>query len=149
MTVQVICWSFFISRVSNWWNRQKSCHLGEKRMAIFIGGGLLVCFLCLLNVGGQALAKPSNSSQIVSIPLSRLDVDQATATVSVLREPGSPLHTLLGWCELGVPTDFQLEGQNYSEEIKSMCKIVQGVAEKKWSSLHIGLIPKGIPSRFP
>ena len=63
--------------------------------------------------------------ELLSIPISSMDVDQATATVSVLEQPHSPLSTVLRVCQDGISEEIEGEGKEIVEDVKELCKLVE------------------------
>lgn len=83
---------------------------------------------CLIGIPGTLAlgqALPESEDGTILLPLETLDVDQATATVSVLQEPDSPLQTLLETCQTSLPDQVIIEGKDMSEEAKAFCRTVQ------------------------
>ena len=78
-------------------------------------------------------AGPSDAQSkdtIVTIPLSILDVEQATATISVMEEPHSSFNSLLEACQSKLPEDMKVEGKDISEEVRRLCKMAEGFTKR-------------------
>ena len=76
-------------------------------------------------VSVAAQSHSESKGKIISIPLSKLDVSQATATVSVLEEPQSPFNILLDACQSKLPEEFRIEGEDLSEEARKLCQMME------------------------
>lgn len=61
----------------------------------------------------------------MTIPLSILDVEQATATISVLEEPHSSFNRILEACQSKLPEEFRIEGKDLSEEMRKLCNMAE------------------------
>ena len=93
-------------------------------LALFLSPMLLP----LLSNAGQSDAQ--SNENIVTIPLSILDVEQATATISVMEEPHSSIHGLLEACQSKLPEDLNVEGKDISEEVRKLCKMAEGFTKR-------------------
>ena len=68
--------------------------------------------------------------ELIMIPVSSLDVNEATATVSVLSDNPSPLSTIFDLCQSGFPDNSESEYQEISEELKKWCRMAEGFTKK-------------------
>ena len=94
-------------------------------LALFLGPILLP----LLSNAGQSDTQPKG--KIVTIPLSVLDVEQATATISVMEEPYSSFNNLWEACQSNLPEDLEVEGEeDISEEVRRLCKMAEGFTKR-------------------
>ena len=93
-------------------------------LALFLSPMLLP----LLSNAGQSDAQPKG--KIVTIPLSILDVEQATATISVMEEPYSSFNSLWEACQSKLPKDLEVEGEDISEEVRRLCKMAEGFSKR-------------------
>ncbi len=90
---------------------------------------LLSLLLCTTTLYASQEQAPTTENT-VSIPLAALDVNQATATVSVLQEPQSATNKLLDACQDNLPDEFVVEGHDLSEQIKKLCKMAKGFTRR-------------------
>lgn len=93
-----------------------------------------VVILCMIALGLVAIpivskAADDTKAQLVSIPLSSLDVKEAVATVSVLEDPQSSLDSLLGVCESDFIGKLEVEGEDIQGVIKKLCGMMKGLAK--------------------
>jgi len=68
--------------------------------------------------------------ELIVVPVASLDVNEATATVSVLPDNPSPISTIFDWCQAGFPEDTDSEIQEISEELKKWCRMAEGFTKK-------------------
>ena len=71
-----------------------------------------------------------SNAKTVTIPLSILDVEQATATISVMDEPHSSFDSLLEACQSKLPEEFNVEGKDISEDVRRFCKMAEGFTKR-------------------
>lgn len=103
-----------------------------------------------------SIASPSESglkAKIVTIPLSILDVDEATATISVMDEPFSSFNSFLKHCQSGLPDDFLKEDKDFSGDLKKFCELTEQLTKHYLPPPTQHLEPKGyvitVPLRSP
>ena len=103
-----------------------------------------------------SLASPSVSTlkeNVVTIPLSIVNVDEATATISVMEEPSSSFQTFLKHCQGGWPQEFPNEGQDFSDDLKKFCELTEQITKHYLPPPAQHLDPKGyvitVPLRSP
>jgi|GEM_PF-2309990 len=130
-------------------------------MKIFTGQHWAICCLALclwgfllmgpaaLAAGGKNPASPNGGSNLVVLPISALDVDQATAAISVLQEPQSPLMNLLQTCQGSLPDHVVVDGQNLSEEVKKLCRMAEGFTRKNMDHPQQNFQSKGYRITVP
>lgn len=70
------------------------------------------------------------AEELIVIPLASLDVEEATATVSVMPDNPSPMSTIFELCDSGVPEHSDPEIQEISEELKKWCRMAEGFSKK-------------------
>lgn len=105
-------------------------HAGQKQTTL-----RYVCFLFVLLLAIPAYGeheeptpvKENTQTSLVSIPLSTLVVDQATATVSALHDPLSPMKTVLKLCQSDTLKDIHPEGDEVVEDIQKLCHTIDGL----------------------
>ena len=87
-----------------------------------------------------AVAGGDPKPQLVSIPLTSLDIQEAVATVSVLEDPDSPVDSLMGICDSEFVKKLQVEGEDIQGAIQKLCGMMKGLAKE------ITPPPKGVTS---
>ena len=117
------------SRV-HWRDRMQRILLAHssKRLLLGLAFFLVTFLLPIFSNAGQSDARSKET--IVTIPLSILDVEQATATISVMEEPHSSFDSLLEACQSELPEEFNVEGKDISEELKRFCKMAEGFTKR-------------------
>jgi len=99
--------------------------------------------------GGENSGSQKSGSDVVMLPISALDVDQATAAISVLQEPQSPLMNLLQTCQGSLPDHVVVDGQNLSEEVKELCQMAEGFTRKNMDHPQQNFQSKGYRITVP
>ena len=97
-------------------------------------------------------AAPSHSMSgetIVTVPLSRVDVDQATATVSVLEDPLSDLNSFLKNCQSSLSEELGKETKDFSDDLRQFCQLTEKLAKRYWPPPTQHLEPKGYVITVP
>ena len=82
----------------------------------------LILTFFFIALSGAAQSEPKPKAKIVTIPLSILDVDEATATISVMDEPLSSFNTFLKHCQSSLPEDFLKEDKDFSDDLKEILR---------------------------
>ena len=113
---------------------------------------LILAFFFIAFAG--AASSPTNTkASIVTIPLSIVDVDEATATISVMEEPLSSFNFFLEHCQSGLPEDFLEEDKDFSEDLKKFCELTEQLTKHYLPPPTQHLEPKGyvitVPLRSP
>lgn len=104
--------------------------------------------LCLA-IPHPAEAVTNEIETTVSIPVANLDIEHATATISVFRDSPSPLNSLLRACQDNLPEFLSIEDREIVKELQAFC----GKAER-WTKKHFAppvheLDTKGYIIRVP
>lgn len=120
----------------------------------FSSNGWLRLFLLLAIGLFPAVAKTAQSesepkAKIVTIPLSIVAVDEATATISVLEEPLSSFSSFLKNCQSSLPEDLEMEGKDFSEDVKKFCELTERYARRYLPPPTQYLEPKGYVISVP
>lgn len=104
-------------------------------------------------LSGAAQSETNAKGTIVTIPLSIVDVDEATATISVMEESLSSFNTFLKNCQSSLPEDFQKEDKDFSEDLKKFCEMTEQFAKRYLPPPTQHLEPKGyiitVPLKSP
>ena len=90
----------------------------------------IVCVFLGLPLSGWAEDGKKFKPELVSIPLDSLDVSEAVATVSVLKDPQSSVDSLLDVCDSDFVGKLHVEGQDIQGAIKKLCGMVEGIVQK-------------------
>lgn len=90
---------------------------------LLLGSVLLVAVIPDDVAGGEG-------ESVKMIPLADLDVEQATATVSVLPDEFSSMDTILNLCRSGLPKEYFPDAEDISEGLKKWCGMLEGLAKK-------------------
>jgi hypothetical protein len=109
----------------------------------------LIFTLSFIAFSGAAQLDLKPKAKIVTIPLSIVDVDEATATISVLEEPLSSFNAFLKNCQSSLPEDFQKEDKDFSDDLKKFCEITEQFAKRYLPPPTQHLEPKGYVITVP
>ncbi|RMH06869.1 MAG: hypothetical protein D6704_06210 [Nitrospirae bacterium] len=132
----MLVWPELWGLIANTWHPRKTTRSGdaETRQGWRRLPRGLCCLLVLVAVGGHmGEAALAAQSEAVSIPLSNLDVEQATATVSVLDEARPSLKPLTTWCD---PDKVQMEGEQARSLIKALCDALRRTVAEDRPPFH-------------
>ncbi len=113
--------------------------LSGRRFCLFIS---LIFTLSFIAFSGAAQSESKPKGKFVTIPLSIIDVDEATATISVLEEPMSSFNTFLKHCQSSLPEDFKEEGKDFTDDLKKFCELTEKFAKRYLSPPTQHLEPK-------
>lgn len=80
----------------------------------------------------QTRATTGDPPAFASIPASNLDVDRATATISVSQESSSPIQSLLHACQADLPEIIPIEDPDTLQEVQALCK-----SAERWTKRHM------------
>jgi len=100
----------------------------SRRTKGLIWAVILVAVMAAQGVLG-AVAGGDSKPQLVSIPLTSLDIQEAVATVSVLEDPNSPVDSLMGICDSEFVKKLQVEGEDVQGAIQKLCGMMKGLAK--------------------
>ena len=103
----------------------------------------------LFSVSGAAQSEVNQKGNIVTIPLSIVAVDEATATISVMEEPLSSLNIFLKHCQISLPDNLQEEGKDFSNDMKGICQLAEKLAKQYMPPPTHHLEPKGYVITVP
>ena len=86
---------------------------------------------------------------MVTIPLSLVDVDEATATISVMDDPLASFNTFLKHCQSGVPEVYFDDDKDFSEDLKKFCELTEQLTKHYLPPPTQHLKPKGYVISVP
>ncbi len=109
----------------------------------------VVSTFLFIALSGSAQPNSNQKGDIVTIPLSIVDVDEATATISVMDEPLSSFNTFLKHCQSGLPDDFLQEDKDYSGDLKKFCEFTEQITKQYLPPPTQHLRPKGYVITVP
>jgi len=115
-------------------------------------GGLCLTLLLaffFVPLSGDAQSESNPKGNIVTIPLTIIDVDEATATISVMDEPFSSFNTFLKHCPSGLPEDFTNGDKDFSEDLKKFCELTEQLTRHYLPPPTQHLEPKGYVITVP
>ena len=130
-------------------NRGKRIILPSALWIWHIGFSILLSLILSPSFIHATQSTSPTEGKVVSIPLSNLDVEQATATVSVLDDRQSSFQTLIDTCQSKLPDEFEIEGEDLSEEIKKLCQMAEGFSKRYLPPPTQRFEPKGYVISVP
>ena len=121
-----------------------------RRVFLFI---TIISTSLFIALSGSAQSNSNQKGKVVTIPLSIVDVDEATATISVMDEPLSSFNTFLKHCQTDLPEDFLREDKDFSGDLKKFCELTEQLTKQYLPPPTQHLKPKGyvitVPLRSP
>ena len=81
------------------------------------------CGLFLLGLTSPSLSH--SKANVVTVPLSLVNVDDATATISVMDEPLSSFSVFLESCQAGLTEDLGIQDKDISHDMKTFCEMAE------------------------